>query len=74
MVRIVLDEARLLVGVVDVVFRVVGVRLPVVSRVVEAVPDLDLHDDVALAGPPEHVLEAPPVFGVPLVQVVFAAG
>ncbi len=73
-VGVVLREARLFVGVVDVVLRIVRMRFPVLCGVVEAVPDLDLHDDVPLGGPAEQVLEAPPVFVVPLVEVVLAVG
>jgi hypothetical protein len=40
--------------------------------IVEAVPDLDLHEDVPLGGPLQHVLEALPVVVVPLVHVELA--
>ena len=47
---------------------------PMVRRVIEAVPDFDLHDDLALGRFLEHQLEAPPVLVVPLFEVVFAVG
>ena len=63
------SEARLLVGVVHVVARIPWAGLPVVCRIVEAVPDLDLHNNRPLGGPLQHVLKTLPVFLVPLIEV-----
>ena len=63
-------------GVVDVVGRIVRVRLPVffagVVGVVEPVPDLDLDDDVAPGGLAQQPFEPLPVLVVPPVQVIAA--
>ncbi len=67
-------KARCLIGIIDVVLRIVRAHLPVVPRVVEAIPDLDLHDDVALLGPRQQILKPLPVFVVPAIQVVLAVG
>ena len=54
-------QAGLLGGVIAVVFRVVGIVLPGGAGEVEAVPQLDLEDDIALGAQREEVLEAIPV-------------
>jgi len=72
-VRVMLRETRLRIVVVHVILRVIRVRFPIVAGIVEAIPDLDLHDDAPLGRPLEEVLEPPPVFLVPLIEVVLAA-
>ena len=74
MVRVIAGESRRLGGVGARVGRIVGMRRPVVAEVVEAVPQLDLHDDVAGSGEGQQPVEARPVLGVPLRQVPGAIG
>jgi len=70
--RVLSSQATLGEVVIDVVSGVPRAVLPLLLGVVESVPDLDLHDDVALPAPSEAVLEASPVLWLPLVHVEFA--
>lgn len=63
-------QVRLFGGVIAVVFGVVGIVLPGVTGVVEAVPQFDLEDDIALGAQREEVFEAVPVNLTGLRQVV----
>ena len=56
-------------SVVDVLAGIPWTDLPIRLGEVETVPDLDLHEDVLLVRPLQHVLEPLPVILVPLVQV-----
>ncbi len=67
-----MGQSCLLSGIVDIVLRIERIDRPVVAIVIESRPDLYLHDDVTLLRQFKEVLEPPPVFFVPLVQVVFA--
>lgn len=69
MSRILGGKTRLLIGVVDVLAGIPWTDLPIRLGEVETVPDLDLHEDVPLVRPLQHVLEPLPVILVPLVQV-----
>ena len=62
-------KAGLFAGVVHVVAGIPRAGLPVFLRIIKAVPDLDLHEDVPFGRPPQHALKARPVLLVPLVQV-----
>ena len=62
-------KARLLVRVVHVVAGIPRAVLPATGRIVEAIPDFDLHKDVPLGGPLEHILKSLPVLLIPLIEV-----
>ena len=74
MVRVVPRQAGGLSRIRPCVRRVVRVRCPMVTRVVEAIPQLDLDDDVALTSECQKPLEPRPVLRVPLRQVECLVG
>ena len=63
-------QAGLFGSIIAVVFGVVGIVLPRITGEVEAVPQFDLKDDIALGAQREEVFEAVPVNLAWLLQVV----
>ena len=59
-------------GVVDIILRVERIDRPVVAIIIESRPDFYLNNNIPLICQFKELLEPPPVFSVPLVQVVFA--
>lgn len=67
-----LRQPRLFSGVVDTILRVERIDRPVVAIIIESRPEFYLNDNIPLICQFKEVLKPPPVFCIPLVQVVFA--
>ena len=63
-IRIRLSKARIRIGIIDIIFGIVGVDLPAIAvliDVIEAIPDFYLHKNVSPSGLFQKSLEPRPI-------------